>query len=447
MKNKLTYDYVKMVFKLALPVMIQQFITAFASLVDNLMVGSNGKDAINAVGASGNIFFVVMLIGYGISNGVGIFLAQQYGSKQFQGMHYTFLIGIIGALLLGIISAGFVLNFKELLINIFTRVDAQHLLAYDYLEIAIFTYPIILVSMSIAGAYRRCGNTFLPMVAGVIAITINTGLNYLLINGNLGFPALGVSGAAIATLIARVIELIILIIMMEIKHMPFRPKFTDIFKIPLNTVKQVVTKSIPLTVNEFLWGFGMTTLMALYGLKSADNYTAVQIAYTTANLLFVVMAGFATSVSVLIGQELGRNDLEGARTHSHMLNKLSIITGMIVLCLAFILSFIVPNFYNVSAEIKNNTANILRIMAIYFPIYIITANLFFTLRAGGDVKGVLFVDGGFMWFVAIPIAYFMNSYISLPVVLTFLIVQSSDILKLFVIFKRYKKGLWIKKLI
>ncbi|MFV0499217.1 MAG: MATE family efflux transporter [Bacilli bacterium] len=447
MGDKLTFNYTKNVFKLALPVMVQQFITAFASLIDNLMVGVNGKDAINAVGASGNIFFVIMLLGYGISNGVGIFLAQQYGSKQYKGMHYVFLIGIIGAIIIGLTSSVFVFGFKEFLINLFTRVETQHDLAYQYLSIAVFTYPIILVSISIAGAYRRCGNTVLPMISGVISIIINTCLNYLLINGNLGFPSLGVSGAALATLIARSIELIILIIMMEKRHMPFRPNFKDIFKIPISSIKKVLSASIPLTLNEFLWGLGQTTLMALYGIKHADNYTAVQMSYTTANLLFVVMSGFATSVSILIGQDLGKNDFVGAKNHSILLVKLSILTGIGVLILTLLLSFITPNFYNVSADIRQNSANILRIMAFYFPIFILTATLFFTLRAGGDVIGVLAVDGCFMWCICIPIAFVVNNYLPLSIVISFLLVQSSDILKLLVIRFRYSKGYWIKKIV
>lgn len=447
MKNKLTKSYTIMVFTLALPVMIQQFITAFASLIDNLMVGTNGKDAINAVGASGNIFFVVMLIGYGISNGAGIYIAQQFGSKEFKGMHYTFLVGIIGAVIVGLGSSIIVYVFKEQFINAFTREPEQHALAYEYLKVAVITYPIILVSMSIAGAYRRCGNTFLPMVAGIIAIVINTCINYLLINGNFGFPALGVKGAAIATLISRIIELIILIIIMEKKKMPFRPVFKDLFSIPMQTVKQVAKTSLPLTMNEFLWGLGMSVLIALYGIKSADNLTSVQIAYTTANLLFVVMSGFATAASVLIGQDLGRNDLAGAKSHSVMLIKLSLFTGIVVSVFAVILSFIVPEFYSVSAEIKNNSANILRVMAIYFPIFVITGTIFFTLRAGGDVKGALIVDGLFMWVVAIPISFYINSYLPIGIVFTYFLVQLSDVLKLFVIYIRYKKGRWIKKLI
>lgn len=447
MNNKLTKTYVKMVFTLALPVMIQQFITAFASLIDNLMVGTNGKDAINAVGASGNIFFVVMLVGYGISNGTGIYIAQQYGSKEYKGMHHTFLVGIIGALIVGAVSAIVVYGLKAPLVNAFTRETSQHILAYEYLKIAVFTYPIILVSMSIAGAYRSCGNTVLPMIAGVAAIVINTSINYLLINGNFGFPALGVQGAAIATLIARIVELIILIIIMEKKQMPFRPVFKDLFTIPKKIVLQVIKLSAPLTANEFLWGLGMSTLIALYGIKSADNLTAVQISYTTANLLFVVMSGFATAASVLIGQDLGKNNLEGAKSHATALLKLSLVVGFTITILAFSLSYVVPNLYNVSDEIRNSSANILKVMGLYFPIFVVTGTMFFTLRAGGDVRGVLVVDGVFMWVVAIPISYLINKNAPFTIAFIYFLVQLTDVLKMIVIYIRYKKGRWVKKLV
>ncbi len=447
MNNKLNKDYIKVVLTVALPVMIQQFITAFASLIDNLMVGTNGKDAINAVGASGSIFFVIMLIGYGISNGAGIFIAQEYGSSKFGEMKYTFLISLIAALTLGVFSIVFVSGFKEILINFFTRVESQHILAYEYLEIAVFTYPIILLSMAIAGAYRSCGSTFEPMVAGIIAIVINTCLNYLLINGNFGAPALGVSGAAIATLIARIIELLILIVIMEKKHMPFRPLFKDLFKIPLNLVKKVAKTAAPLTLNEFLWGLGMTTLMALYGSKSADNYTAVQMAYTTSNLLFVVMSGFATAGSVLIGHSLGAGELKKAKSHSIKIIKLAVITGFVVSIFALGLSFITPELYSVSEEIKNNSANILRVMALFFPVFVVTGTLFFTLRAGGDSKGVLIVDGIFMWIIAIPASYVVNNFLPFGIVVSFLMIQVTEVFKLLAIYIRYKKDRWLKKLV
>ncbi len=447
MNNKLSKSYIKVVLTVALPVMIQQFITAFANLIDNIMVGTNGKDAINAVGASGSIFFVIMLVGYGVSNGAGIFIAQEYGSKKFKEMKYTFLISIISAIIMGVLSLLLVSNFKEVLINFFTREESQHILAYEYLRVAVFTYPIILVSMSIAGAYRSCGSTVEPMIAGVIAIVINTGLNYLLINGNLGAPKLGVQGAAIATLAARSIELLILIVIMEKKHMPFRPLFKDIFKIPLSLVKKIAKTAAPLTLNEFLWGLGMTTLIALYGIKSADNLTAVQMAYTTSNLLFVIMSGFATAGSVLVGHALGAWELEKAKSHSIKLIKLALITGFIITILAIILSFITPELYSVSEEIKNNSANILRVMSVYFPVFVVTGTAFFVLRAGGDSKGVLIVDGVFMWLIAIPISFVVNNCLPFGIVLSYLIVQSTEILKLTAILIRYKKGRWLKKLV
>lgn len=447
MKNKITFSYAKLAFALALPTMIQQFITAFGNLVDNLMIGVNGKDAINAVGASGQIFFVVMLIGFGVSAGVGVFIAQQYGSQKYEQMHYTFLIGIISVVAIGVVSAVVVYTFKGTFIGFFTKVESQHILSYDYLKIIVFTYPIFLISIVIAGAYRSCGNTIVPMIAGVIAIVINTTLNFLLINGNFGAPALGVQGAAIATLVARCIELLILIIIMERKHMPFRPKILDVFKIPFSLVVKIYKKALPLMMNEFLWGFGTVIIMGFYGSRNADDYTSVQMAYTTANLLFVVMSGFATAVGILVGQELGRQKLIEAKKHSEMLIQLALLTGLIVVGLAFILSFITPNLYNVSDEIRNNSANILRVIALFFPVYMILVTFFFVLRAGGDTTGVLIMDSLIMWICSIPLIFILTTYTAIPLILIFILVQCVDFIKLIAAVIIYRKYEWLKTLV
>ncbi|MGL4589464.1 MAG: MATE family efflux transporter [Mycoplasmatales bacterium] len=445
--EKLEYKYIKMVFLLAAPVMLQQFLGASATLIDNLMVGTLGADAINAVGASGQIFFVIMLIGFGITEGTSIFIAQQFGSKKFHEMHLTFVIGIIMSVSIGIIGSVAVLLFQETFIGFFTREPAQQALAFEFLKIIVWMYPLSLSSMMIGSAYRSCGQTKIPMIAGIISIATNTMINYLLIAGMFGFPALGVRGAAIATVLAKLLELVILIVIMKRNHMPFMPEFMDFFKVPLNLVKEVTKKTIPLITNEFLWGFGMTTLMALYGAKSAEDYTSVTIAYTTANLLFVVLGGFAVSVSILIGQELGRGAMAEAKRNSIRLFEIGLITGLTVSVIAVILSFVVPDFFSVSEEIKQTAARIMQVIALVFPLYVISATSFFILRAGGDVKGVLMMDSGIMWFVVIPLAIVVVKFTDLNIVTTYLIVQSIEIVKTVIGFWRFKTGIWLKKIV
>lgn len=447
LQTKLTKTFTKGVFILAAPVMLQQLISAFASLVDNLMVGSLGKDAIVSVGASNQVFFVVLLLGFGIGEGASIFIAQQFGSKKFHEMHYTFLIGLIFGGLVGILGAIGVFYFQDLLISQFTNEPQQITLASEYISIAVFSYPLILINIVIGSAYRSCGNTVVPMIAGVTAIISNTILNLILIFGLFGAPAMGVAGAATATVISRVLELLFLSIFMQVRHMPFVPKLRDVFTIPFALVKTVILKSLPLIGNEFLWGLGTTTLMAFYGTRSSSDYASIQIAYTTANLLFVVMSGFAVAVSILIGQELGKSELDKARYHSKLLIQLSILTGLCVSIIAVALSFITPHFYDVSNEIQQLSANILRVMAIFFPLYILSTTFFFIMRAGGDVLGVILMDALYMWIIVIPVAFLVINYTAIPIVFAYMIVQSTEIFKCLIGLYRYKTGKWVKNLV
>ncbi len=450
---KLDISFSKKVFIIALPIIIQQMIMALAQLVDNLMVGSLGEASIAGVGASNMLFSIVLYLGFGIIEGCSIFSAQHYGAKQYDNLKHTFVVSVYFALLLGILSTIIVAIGNEFFIGIFingdTNVSTEALsLGIKYTKVAVFSYLFLSLSTSIGSSFRAIGQTKVPMIAGIVAIITNTTLNYLLIFGNFGFPTLGVVGAAYATIISRVVEVIILTVFMFIMKVEFLPKFKHFITIPKELYISITKKVIPLTINEFAWSFGRASIMAYYGARSAEEFAAVQISNTMANLLFVAMSGFAVAVSVVIGQELGRGNLDEAKKSSNKLLTLGFYTSLLIMFVGFILVYILPLFYNsVSDQTMFLARMFLITMALFFPIYLVTATIFFTLRAGGDARGVLIMDGIYMWVITVPVTGILVTYTPLSILVIYIIMQFFDVIKLVLASIIYKRYNWLKKIV
>lgn len=446
MKNYFDKKFFKSTLIIALPIVIQQLVASLAQLVDNIMVGAINGQAIAGVGAVNSIFFVIMTTTFGISEGASIFIAQQYGankkSKMGNSLAISFSIIIFMAmLLLTIVNVN-----DERLLRLFIHgsdTEAMSALTYglDYLNILVWGYWLLMVNVVIGSSFRAIGKTKVPMSAGIVAVITNTIMNFILI------PRFGVQGAAIATIISRVFEFIILFTILRFKQEIFEFNFKSFTTIKFEQFKMMIAKMIPLSTNEFLWGLGTSTLISFYGARSIADLASIQITYTIANILFVAMAGFGVAVSVLIGQKLGQGQFEQAVENSKKLIGLSILTGLFFLLTAQVISFIIPTiYYNVEPLIQNQSMNLLRIIGFIFPVYIVTVTFFFTLRAGGDTLGVLLMDGGIIWCMSIPAGYYLVHFTSAPIYGIFIGVQFFEFVKLAVGYLRYRKFNWLQNI-
>lgn len=447
MFKKLDFKFYKTVLLVAMPVMLQQFISAFAQVIDNLMIGSLGADAIAAVGASNSIFTVVMVIGYGVSEGATVFGSQQFGAKQYNQMTKTFILSLVFALFFGFLSFMVIRANGSFFLQLY-NLDGQRLTyGIQYITVVSLSYIFIILNGVVGSAIRSTGRTKIPLFCGMIAIASNTVLNYSLIYGNLGLPALGVEGAALATVLARIIESTLLVIaVVGIKAEFTTNFFQNMRKISLNFIAKFTQKTLVLISNEFLWGFGMATLMTFYGSRSSDDLVSMQIASTTSNLMFSVMSGFAVSVSIFIGQQLGKNKLKEARENATKILILGVLVGFVITIITMISSFFTPYLFNVSDEIRMMSSWILRIIALAFPLYLFTVTIFFTLRAGGDVRGVFVMDSMAMWVITIPLAWAVVNFTELPMIYIYLAVQSTELLKAVIGYHRFRQEKWLKNL-
>lgn len=449
-------DIFKRALILAVPMMIQNGITNAVGLVDNVMVGSQGTEAITAVSIVGQLIFVFNLAVFGGLSGPGIYGAQYYGQKNTKGFQSTVRIKHwigFSVLVLGLVL--FIVG-KEFLIGLYLKGESSEIdpvltmeLAKQYLNIMLWGLPPFVITQVYAGSLRETGASFKPMIAGVISVAADVVGNNLLIYGKLGFPKLGVRGAAIATVIARVIEAVIVIAW----AFAARKKHTfliGIYKtmlIPKKTAGEILKKSVPIFLNEFLWAGGIAALTQCYSLRGLDIIAGLNISNALCNLLNVVFIALGNAVGILIGQTLGASRYEQAKSDAF---RLMWFTGGISAALTVILvcvSRAFPNLYDTSDLVRGYARNFIVITALFFPLQGFLNALYFTLRSGGKTLVTFLFDSVFSWVVSVPAALLLCNLTALPILVIYAVIQALDFIKVTVGYVLIRKGVWISNIV
>lgn len=453
MEEKLIY---KKTLKIAVPMMIQNGITNAVGLVDNVMVGNLGTNAVTAVSIIGQLFFVFSLAIFGGLSGPGIYAAQYFGQKNIEGFRQTFRIKhwICGICL----AAGLCVFIfaAEPLIGLYMRGEGGEVdpvetmrLAKEYLGVMLIGLAPFVITQIYASSLRETGDTFMPMMAGVASVVVDVVFNYLLIFGNFGFPKLGVQGAAIATVIARFVEMAIVLTVTFAK----RKKYTFLqgayktLLVPRTVTAKVIKKGLPIFFNEFLWSSGIAVMTQTYSTLGLDIVAGLNISNNLCNLLNVVFVAMGNAVGIVIGQMLGASEYEKAQKSSL---KLAAFTGVMCILLTAVLvalSGVFPNLYNTSDEIKRLGQWFIVITALYFPVQGYLNALYFTMRSGGKTLVTFLFDSVFTWVVTIPLTLLLCTFSGLPVIGIYAIVQAADIIKVIIGFILVKRGLWISNIV
>lgn len=435
--------------------MIQNGITNAVGLVDNIMVGSLGTEAITAVSIAVQLLFVFNLAIFGGLSGPGIYGAQYYGHKDIESFRGTVRIKHwICAVTLTMGLCVFIFG-GEFLIGMYLKGENGDVdpietmrLAKSYLNIMLWGLPPFVVTQIFAGSLRETGASFKPMVAGVSSVAVDVTFNYLLIYGKFGFPQLGVNGAAIATVMSRVVEAAIVIIWAfaaKKKH-EFLIGLYKTLLVPKETALKIIKKSLPIFFNEFLWAGSMAAMTQCYSVRGLDIVAGLNIANALCNMLNVVFIALGNAVGILIGQTLGASKYKEAKSEAF---KLMWFTGGVSLILTIILtaiSGVFPDFYKTTAEIKIHATYFIIITSLFFPLQGFLNALYFTLRAGGKTMITFLFDSVFSWTVAVPTAFVLCKFTALPILAIFAIVQAADIIKVSVGYMLIKKGVWISNL-
>lgn len=451
MNNFIVRDKVfyKTLLFIALPVIIQHVISLGLNMIDTVMVSELGENAITAVGLANRIYFIFSTICFGIFSGASIFIAQYWGIGDTCSIKKVFGIDLIIGTILSIIFSIVVFLFPNQILRIF--IDDVYVigLGAQYLKIIAFSYFFTAISFAFSFNSRAIHKLKIPTIINGIALCINTFINWILITGNMGFPAYGVQGAAIATLISRFFEFVTLLYFIyKDKEHPLAGTFKDFTSWNIAMLKNVLKTSLPVILSETAWSVGTSVYFISYGFMGSYAIAVVQISTNISDFFQALFMGIGSACAVMIGNEIGKNKVDTAFNYSKKFIKITLIFSIALSILLFLLRGQIISFFNLADTTNYYLNKALIVFCFYFTpkmfTYIFICGI---LRAGGDTKFCMFVDIISIWFIGVPLSFFAVLVLHLPVHLVMAVVFSEEILKLFIVLKRYSSKKWINNLI
>ena len=458
MRNRYIGDraFYRRCFGVAVPIIVQNGITNFVSMLDNIMVGQVGTLPMSGVSIVNGLIFVFNLCVFGASSGAGIFTAQFFGSHDDEGVRHTFRFKVLICLLISALGIGLFLLGDRFLIGLYLTgegdpAEAAQVLNYgvQYLHVMVWGFLPFALTNAYASTLKETGNTFVPMVAGIAATLVNLVGNYILIFGHFGAPMLGVRGAAIATVISRFVELAIVAgwTHLHSAENPFiRGAYRSVY-LPGRLLKAIVIKGMPLLVNEFLWSSGMAILNQCYSTCGLDVVPAQNISSTLFQLGSVVFLSMGNAVGIIMGQMLGAgNTEEEVRDSNRKLLALSVASGLVFGLLMASVSGLFPRLYNTTDTVRSLAAGLICISAIMMPFNSYTNATYFTLRSGGQTLVTFLFDSCFVWGVCIPLAYCLSRFTDMSIIPLYAICQATDLVKCLIGAAMIRQGKWIQNL-
>ncbi len=458
LKKKLVGDrnFYRRVLTVTVPIMIQNGITNFVNMLDNIMVGQVGTEQMSGVAIVNQLIFVFNLCIFGAVAGAGILGAQFFGSGNHEGVRYTFRFKMYICLAISVIGLLIFGTFGGDLIQLYLHAGSetgniQATLEYGRQYLAVMMVGLVPFALvqAYSGTLREGGETMVPMVAGIVAVLVNLVGNYILIFGKFGAPVLGVQGAAIATVLSRFVELGIIAIWTH-THKARNPFIEGAYRslyIPGQLVRQILVTGMPLLVNEALWSGGMATITQCYSIRGLAVVAGINIANTLTNLVNVVFLSLGNAVGIIIGQLLGAGKLEQAKDEDRKIIAFAAFLCIGLGVLLYVIAPLFPLIYNTDQEVRELAASFMRITALCMPLYGITNTAYFTLRSGGKTIITFLFDSAFVWTVVIPIVYSLSHFTGVHVVWVYAACQATELIKAIVGVTLVHKGVWIQKIV
>ena len=441
---------------LAVPMIIQNFITNFVSLLDNIMVGQLGTEQMTGVAIINQLMMVFALAIFGVTAAAGIYGAQFYGKGDKQGHMYTFRFRLYSSLLVAIIAIFIFATFGHELIDLYltessssASLDLAHSSAWNYLLIMLIGLIPFALTQAYASILKETGETFVPMLAGLFGVILNIIFDWLLIFGIGPFPVMEIKGAAIATVMARFIECLIVMVWTHKNHHKnhfLTGAFTGI-GLPMSLFGQIMKKGTPLILNEIMWSLGMTSLVQNYSVRGLDVIAAINIANTINNLFNIVFVQLGACIGIIVGQHLGAGELEEAKDKDNKMIAFSVACCTVMAIFMLLTRKLFPNLYNTSEDIKVLAAQFMAIQAIMMPFFSFSHCCYFTLRAGGKTFVTILFDSVFTWVVMVSTSFILTRFTGLDIVTIYAIVNATEFIKNFMGYKMVKSDVWLETII
>ena len=449
-------DFYRMVLTIALPVMIQNGISSFVNMLDNLMVGGIGTEQMSGVAICNQLIFVFNLCVFGGLSGAGIYGAQFSGKRDMEGVRNVFRFKVWLVALLSVLGVLTLRFFDAPLLSLFLHQGSEQgdlaltlQCAKSYLAVALLGLPVFALSQAYASTLRETASTTLPMGAGIAAMLVNLTGNWILIYGRFGAPRLGVVGAAWATVLSRIVELGIIILFTHLNPQahPFAKGLYRTLKVPGALARTIVQKGMPLLLNEALWSSGQTTLVQIYSTRGLAVVAGINISSTISMVFNIVFMALGSSVGIMVGNLLGAGEMDKAKDTNTKLTAFSVMCCFVIGGLLAATSGVYPQLYNTTDEVRHIATSLILITAAIMPCHAYTNACYFTLRSGGLTKLTMVYDCCFVWCVCIPLAFVLCRLTALPFVLCFAAVTATEGLK--ALFGRHfvQQGKWARNIV
>lgn len=442
--------FYKMVLAICIPIVIQNGFTNLASLLDNIMIGQLGTLSMSGVSITNQLLQVFNVTIFGAMSGPGIFMAQFYGKKNKEGVENCFRIKLIIGIIITLLAIFLFYTFGQQLISLYLNDNPQDNLktlnyGMDYLKIMIIGLIPFVITQVYSSSLRETGNTVLPMIASVVAVIVNFCINYILIFGHFGFPQLGVTGAAIGTVVSRVVEMSINIV--GGYRNTYLKEAMVLKKVSLSLTKEMLKRGLPLLCNEILWSISIALISQSYSTRGIIAVAAINITTTVTNFFMIVCYAMGNSISIVVGQQLGAGEIEKAKDYDLKMLFMNFVMCLAIGIVLFNVSSLIPQIYNTSLEVKALASQLLKIAACMLPIISIYYSSYFTMRAGGKTFLTFLFDSGYTFVFTFMSALLLTRLTSLPILTIYLLVQCVDIPKATLGLVLVRKGIWVHNIV
>ena len=430
-----------------IPVIIQQFINSLFNMVDSLMVGRLDVEglAMSAVNVANKPYEIFSGVLFGMTGAAGLMISQYFGAKDRKTCQGLFSLQAVLAFALALICFAVLKLAPEAVMRIFVS-DARTVgLGMDYMRVIAYSYFPVAISSVCIYSMRSIGQNKLSMLVGMSTMALNAGFNYVLIFGKLGFAPMGVAGAAWGTLLSRLIEMCLYLVLLARGRMIYTLELSAFTKLKRGVVRSFAQKALPLTMNEVLWTFGMSAYFWCYAHLNEAALPAVTIAEQCGMIAAVISMGTSSAVSVLIGAELGAGRLGQAKANCKKLMTLVVIISLLSCLVCCVLGLVLPGAFNVSVELRSLATQATLVIGLFAPLRFVYGFCFFCLRAGGATRSAMLLDSGYMWLLPVPVSILMGIFLpgKLSILAAVFIIQLLMNSKVFIALVVLKRGKWI----
>ncbi len=440
-------EYFRSLFTLALPIILENFFFSSLNLLSGVMVGQLGETVVAAVGLANQVFFVLMLTIFGITSGCAIFSAQLWGKRDVNKIHRVLGISLAMSLTAGSFFFLVSVSAPQAIIGIYSRDPEVIRIGGQFLRLITPSFILIAIAYSYGITLRSTGDVRTPLIASSVALGLTALLSYLLIFGRAGMPRLGANGAAVAIVIGRVVDVVLLLMLTYGRRTPVAANLRDMFSFDFPFFRRVISRALPVAFNELLWALGTSAYSIIYARMSTEAIAAVNIVVVIEEVGFVFFIGISDATAILLGNKIGEGRKDTAARYGRYSLTLAALGGACMGTLVFAASGLIINLYQVSDTVRFFAHSLLAVFAGTMWIRVLDMTFIVgVFRSGGDSRFAFLLDSGSIWFIGVPLAFFGAFILGFPVYLVYLLVAGEEFLKMLVCILRFRSNKWINDL-